>query len=184
MKNTIYMLAILICGTAFAQEKPTQIKEEVKTKTIKNTNGKEEKIKIITRETSDVKLNKADKNKVNQSRISAIKKVDKMVMVDNDEDAAYDFLTKETFYISGDNNYKFSPNKKGFNITYNDNNSDYVKVGNAFITSANGNYIVRGKVENGLGYFDNEGNFIVEYYDENSKGIKQKTYKKENEDMQ
>lgn len=187
MKNIAYLVALLFFSTAIAQDNPTEIKEEVEIKTLNYKNNdtyKESKVKVITRETSRVKLDESDANKVNQDRISETKKVEKMVLIDNDTDNDYDFLTKETLYISENKNYKFTPNKKGFNIAFNNNTNQFVKIGKAWITSAIGNYIVRGKTENGIGFFDKDGNFVVEYYDKNSKDIKTKKYNKDTHNLQ
>ncbi|WOD43314.1 hypothetical protein [Hwangdonia lutea] len=186
MKNLIYVFALLFIGSAMAQEKPKEVKQETKVKVVKTKNDKEtkeKKVKVITRETADVKLDKNDKNKVNQSRVNATKKVEKMVMVDDDNDADYDILTKETFFVSGDQTYKFTPNDKGFDIIFDNDNNEFVKIGKAWSTSASGNYIIRGEMHNGIGYFDKNGNFVVEYFDENTKRVKKMTYSKEINEM-
>ncbi|XMO86203.1 hypothetical protein AAFN75_15540 [Algibacter sp. AS12] len=181
MKNLVYIIVLVFSSTIMAQEKPSEVKEEVEVKTIKykdSDSTTESKVKVITRETSNVKLEGADAEKINQNRVSTTKKVEKMIMVDDDADPAYDFLTKETFYISEDKNYKFTPNKKGFDIAFNNNTNQFVKTGNAWESSTNGHYIVSGENKNGIGYFDSEGNFIVEYYDYNLKDIMKIKYNK------
>ncbi|MEP3836944.1 MAG: hypothetical protein ABJM36_04825 [Algibacter sp.] len=181
MKNLALIVLLIFSSTIMAQEKPSEIKEEVEVKTIKykdSDNTTESKVKVITRETSNVKLKDADAKKVNQDRVLSTKKVEKMIMVDDDADADYDFLTKETYYVSGDKNYKFTPNKKGFDIAFNTNTNEFVKTANAWESSANGHYIVRGDNKNGIGYFDSEGNFIVEYYDNHLEDIMKIKYNK------
>jgi hypothetical protein len=186
MKNLIYVLALLLAGNVMAQEKPKEVKQETKVKVVKTKNGKEtteKKVKVITRETADVELSKNDENKVNQNRVNATKKVEKMILVDDDKDADYDFLTKETYFVSGDKNYKFKPNKKGFDIVFDNDNDKFVKIGKAWATGTNGNYIIRGKVNNGIGYFNENGDFVVQYFDESSKSIKKTTYSKDDSDI-
>ncbi|WP_396601080.1 hypothetical protein [Algibacter sp. R77976] len=175
MKNLIYLFAVFISTTAMAQEDVAEVKQETEIKTIKYKNGdgiKEDKVKIITRETSNVKLDGKDKNKINQGRVDATKKVEKMVMIDNDSDDEYDILSKETFYKSGDQNYKFTPHDKGFNMAFDNNNNMFVGVGEAWNSQKPGNYIVKGNSYNGLGFFDNKGDFVVQYYDEATQAIK------------
>ncbi|MFD1162187.1 hypothetical protein [Hwangdonia seohaensis] len=186
MKNLIFAFALLFIGSAMAQEKPKEVKQETKVKIVKTKNDKEtseKKVKVITRETADVKLDKKDENKVNQNRVNATKKVEKMVMVDDDNDADYDVLTKETFFVSGNETYKFTPNERGFDIIFDKDENEFVKIGKAWSTSASGNYIIRGEMHNGIGYFDKNGNFVVEYFDDASKRIKKMTYSKESKDM-
>ena len=68
MKNLVFITALIISGTLFAQEKPKEVKQETEVKTVKTNNGEkitEKKTKIVTRETSDITLDENDKNKTN-----------------------------------------------------------------------------------------------------------------------
>ena len=179
MKNIIYAFALLVCSTAIAQEKPSEVSEEVEVKTVEYKNGDattEKKVKVITRETSNVKLDKKDKNKVNQDRLKATKKVEKMVMVDDDADNDYDTLSKITYYVIGESEFMFTPNNRGFDIAFNNDKKKFVNSQMALKTGAKGNYIVRGEAQHGIGYFDVDGNFVVEYYNEDTDAIEVKTY--------
>ncbi|MFD2726013.1 hypothetical protein [Hyunsoonleella rubra] len=185
MKNYIYMLAILICGPAMAQEKPTEIMKETTVKEVKYKDGdttKEGKIKVVTKETANVKLDADDKHKLNQDRVPATKKVQTTIMIDNDADTAYDVLTKETYFISEEKDYKFSPNKSGFMIALTDDKNEFVEIGKAWNTHTPGSYIVRGETYNGIGYFEGD-TFVVEYYDETSESIKTIKYNKKQVEM-
>lgn len=184
MKNIIYLLAVFICTTTTAQEKATEIKQETKVKTVKYKNAdsvKEDKVKVITRETSNVELDEKDKNKVNQDRVDATKKVEKMVMIDNDADNDYDILSKETYFISGEQNYKFTPNDNGFDMAFDNNNNKFVGVGNAWKSLNAGSYIVKGDNYNGIGFFNKNGDFVVQYYDEASGSLKTITFEENKE---
>lgn len=175
MKNLIYMIALLICGTAIAQEKPTEIKKETAVKVVKYKDGdktKEGKIKVVTKETSQVKLDKDDVKKLNQDRVPATSKVTRTIMIDNDADKAYDVLTSETFYVNADQDYKFSPSETGFIMALSDDKNEFVEIGKAWNTHNPGSYIIKGETYNGIGYFDKDGSFVVEYYDEDSETIK------------
>ena len=186
MKNIIYMIAALIFGTAMAQENPTEVKQETEIKTVKYKAGEktnESKVKVITRETANVKLDKNDKNKVNQDRLNSTKKVEKMVMIDDDSDADYETLTKITFYVVGVDKYMFTPNNRGFDIAFNNEDKKFVKSQRALTTGTRGNYIIRGEVHHGIGYFDVDGNFVVEYYNADTDHIEVKTYNRMKTDM-
>lgn len=186
MKNTIYILVLLICSTAYAQDKPTEVKKETEVKTVTYKTGKktkEEKEKIISKETSNVKLDEADANKVNQDRVSATKKVQTTVMVDKDADDAYDIITKDTYFVNLNDDYKFSPNDSGFDITLINDKQEFVSVGKAWNSYNPGTYLISGKEYDGVGYFDKDGNFIIEYYDENSKSIKSVTFNEKIDSM-
>src|SRR5690606_41487637 len=95
MKHIICMGLFLLVGTLFAQEQAREIKEEVVVKTVKvkdNEKTRENKVKEVTRETSDVELNENDINKVNQDRLPAKTKVEKTTYVDDN------ILLNETSY--------------------------------------------------------------------------------------
>ncbi|WP_158850066.1 hypothetical protein [Algibacter sp. L1A34] len=180
MKNYIYIVVLLICGTAMAQEKPKDIKEETIEKTVKYNNGEEvteSKLKVISRETSSIELSMDDMEKVNQERIASTKKVETMVMVDDDLDPDYDLLSKETHFVSDDKNFKFSPNDGGFNIVFDNNDNEFVVVGKAWSTKNPGSYIVKGETYNGIGYLTEKGEFVVEYYNSDSESIETISYK-------
>jgi len=183
MKKILLILAMIVFGTtvAMAQEKePTEVKEEteIHTTIVKTDKGTtEKKTKVVTKETASVELDKRDKNKVNQDQVKSRKKVEKTVYVDNDNEDSYKFLTKETYYVSGDENYVFKPNNKGFDITFHKNNDHLIKIGKAWNSNTDGYYILNGQMNNGIGYFDANGNFAVEYYNKDTDQIEVKTYK-------
>ena len=180
MKNLIYTCAFILCTSAIiAQEKPKEAKEETEVKVVKIKDGDkttEKKVKVITRETGTVKLDGKDKDKVNQGRVDSVSKVEKMIMVDNDIDGDYDFLTKETSYKLGDKEYLFKPNNRGFDIAFNKNESKFVTTETALTTNANGHYLVNGEAYAGIGYFNKNGDFVVQYYNKDNDTIETKTY--------
>lgn len=180
MKNYIYLFVLLVSGTAMAQEKPKEVKQETIEKTVKYNNGEkisESKIKVVSRETADVELAMDDKEKVNQNRVATTKKVETMVMVDDDLDPDYELLSKETHFISDDKSFKFTPNNGGFNIAYDNNSNKFVVVGKAYSSKNPGSYVVKGETYNGVGHFNEKGDFIVEYYNADSQSLKTIMYK-------
>lgn len=182
MKKLAYAIAILICGTAMAQDKPKEVKEEAEIKTIKYKDADgvtEKKIKVVKREEGEVKLKEGDAKKVNQTRVPSDKKVEKTLMVDADGDNTFETLKKETFFMGGEGNYKFSPNKTGFTIV---SSTDANTAGNAWATS-NGYYLIRSEeIPNGVGHFNADGDFVVEYFCTESECVKTITYSKKDSD--
>lgn len=183
MKNILLVFAMIVFGTTIAQEKPKEVKEETKVKTVKvktDEGTTERKVKVVTRETGNVELDEKDKNKVNQDRRKSPVKVEKTTSIDNDSDAYYDISSKETYYKLDDEGYMFSPNKKGFDIAYSNKHSRFINIGRAWNTSSGKHYIVHENKQKGIGYFDTEGNFVVEYYNKNTDVIEVKTYNRSN----
>lgn len=180
MKKVILsILALVVSFNVIAQEKPKEVKEETEVKTVKINDGEkisEKKVKVVTREEAHVELDEKDAQKVNQSRVDSNVKVKKTVSVDNDSDNNYDTLSTVTYCKLGDNNYRLTPNEIGFDIAFNHDASTFEKVGTAVSSGSKGHYIVNGKSYNGIGYFDNDGNLIVEYYNSNKNMVETKTY--------
>jgi len=181
MKNVMYICLFLFVGTVFAQEKPKEVKEEVEVKTVKvkdNEKTTENKVKVVTRETSDIVFDEEDKNKMDKDRIPSTTKVEKKVYVDNDASDSYDILTSETYYKINDGNYVFSPVEKGFVISQGVKNDKSKSIGKSYASSVKGYYIVDGASHSGIGYFDQNGNFVTEYYNKDTKQVEVKTYLK------
>ncbi|MGZ0017233.1 hypothetical protein [Yeosuana sp. AK3] len=181
MKNTLLVLAILFFSFAIAQETPKEVKVETKIKTVKvktEAGTTEKKLKVITKETSDITLDDDDINKVNQNRLKSDVLVEKTIMIDDDADSNYDVLSTETFYKLGNSGYRFSPNNKGFNIDFNVEDSKFKQIGNAWNTSYSHYYIVNDAMYSGIGHFDANGNFVIEYYNKDLDVVEIKTYEK------
>lgn len=179
MKNYIYIVVLLISGATIAQEKPKDVKIETIEKTIKYNDGDEvteSRLKVISRETSEVKLASDDKNKLNQERVPTRKKVETMILVDDDSDSDYDFITKETKFSNENKNYKFTPSIEGIDITFDNNSNEFIPVGKAWNSQKPGSYVVKSETYNGIGYFNQEGDFVVEYYNVDTQSLKTMVY--------
>lgn len=181
MRNILFVFAMLTFSIFQAQETPKEVKVETETKTVnvKTSEGTtEKKLKVITKETSDITLDDQDMNKVNQNRLKSDVLVEKTIMIDNDGDSNYDVLTTQTYYKLGNSGYRFSPNEKGFDISFSDEESKFKRVGNAWNTSASQYYIVNDDMHSGIGHFDTNGNFVIEYYNKELDVVEIKTYEK------
>ncbi|MCF1422002.1 hypothetical protein [Mangrovimonas futianensis] len=176
MKSIIYAACFLFSGVLLAQEKPKNVSEETTVKTIKIDNGREvteKKIKVTTKEEQEIKLDEDDKNKVNQSIVASPKKVTKTVEVDSDHDVFYDSKLQTAQYVCDGTMYDFDRCDTGFKVVAVKNDND-VNFGNAIQSSTKNHYFFRSDKYSGIGYFNSQGNFTVEYFDENkNKLVKQ-----------
>ncbi|WP_431134176.1 hypothetical protein [Psychroserpens mesophilus] len=176
MKNLIYAFSLLMVTGAYAQNKPVDKVEETKTKTIKvKKDGEvvENKVKVTTTKEQQVKT-KAEKNStINNDRVFPKVKVTKTVSVDNDNDPFYDSTDKIEYYTNEDGKYLFTSNKKGFTMSDAQNNT----IGFAARSTNNQYYILNMNNYSGVGYFNNDGNFVVEYYNSDLEMLVNKEFK-------
>lgn len=191
MKSIINPILFTSCmlsfGIALSQEEPSEILKETEVRQVQFTKQgelHEGTLKLITTQTANVELNEAEKYNLNQSRIPATKKIQKTVLLDNDKDAAYDIRTRDVFYVKDDKDYKFSPNDNGFDITYSNKKDTFINLGEAWQTNSPGIYIIRDKTYNGIGYFSDNDDFVVDYYDKKSNTIKSIVYKQKANNLQ
>lgn len=173
MKNLIYTGIFLITGVMFAQEKPRSMTETTEVKTVKIDNGQEvvkNKVKVTTREEKQIKLDKDDAGKVNQDRvIHDDKKVVKTIEIDNDNDPFYDSEIELVTYVRDGEEYSFVKNANGFDVSGSSNNKNF---GNATRSSIDDKYYLFNNEDySGIGYFDDDGNFNIEYFDRSTNAI-------------
>ena len=176
MKNLLFSAVFLISGTLLAQDNPKEVKQETEVTTVKTNHGDKtsaKSVKVVTKETSDIKLNKN-----NQDRVKSDTKVEKEVYVDNDDNTGYQFSTKDTYYISDGGSYIFSPHNQGFGINHNQDNATSVESAKSWVSSNDEYYIVEGEAHSGIGRFNANGDFVVEYYNKDTQKVEVKIYKK------
>jgi hypothetical protein len=168
MKNLILVFALLIGTSIYAQDPVKDKMKETKVKTIKvEENGKmvEKKVKVTTEQEQKIKTKIDSNHYENSNRISTPIKVTKTISIDNDNDPFYDSETNLMYYTSKENDYEFSRNKSGFVIMTSDGDKNTM-FGNARLTSNKRYYLLNTNNYSGIGYFNAEGDFVVEYYDD------------------
>ncbi|MEO8932708.1 MAG: hypothetical protein ABI295_00245, partial [Xanthomarina sp.] len=135
----------------------------------------EKKVKVTTREEQNIELDESEKNQVNQDIVASPTKVTQTVETSNDEDPFYDTITESVYYNYNDDNYIFKKNGNGFIVSElaTDAEMDY---GNIMRTSRPNNYFFTSNDYNGIGYFDSNSNFVVEYYDIAKNAIVKRIY--------
>lgn len=176
MKHLIYAFSLLMVTGAYAQNKPVDKVEETKTKTIKvKKDGKivENKVKVTTTKEQSVITQKKDNSTINNTRVFPEVKVTKTISIDNDNDPFYEATDKIVYYTDDDGTYLFTSNKKGFTMSDAQQNS----IGYAARSSNNQYYILNMNNYSGVGYFNNEGYFVVEYYNSDLERLVVKEFK-------
>ncbi len=169
MKNLI--IGLLLVGVITTVNSQTEVvkttKVEKSQKVDKNGVKYDTKVKVVTEKSQKAKFDPNQKNKLNQKIVDSPITVSKTIMVDNDKDPFYDTKTKVIYFKYKDVKYDFLINQNDLLITYklDDKNITSAKA----LKSINNNfYIVEGNDFNGVGYFNNHGDFIIEYKNKKS----------------
>ncbi|RIA09654.1 hypothetical protein OE09_1498 [Flavobacteriaceae bacterium MAR_2010_72] len=175
MKYLIYICSFLMFTGLYAQEKPVDKMKETKVKTTKTKkDGKvvENKVKVITTTEQKVTTDPKLKDQRDSPRIKSPIKVTEQVVIDNDKDPFYDKMNKTVYYKNEDNPFAFKTSTQGFIISSSDNpnyaTARRLITKNYYLLTTDTNY--------GVGYFDGEGNFVYEYFDEEEGKIVVRTF--------
>jgi hypothetical protein len=167
------MLSILFIGAiGFINAQTEVIKTtEVKSQPEVTDNGVvyNTKVKVVTEKTKTNMFDPAQRHKLNQDLVTTPVAVTKTVMIDNDMDPFYDDKTKVRYFTYKGKKYGFyvDENRRDFLITYRLKSKD-INSARAIMSNNKNYYIVSGADFNGIGYFDTNRNFVIEYFDEKS----------------
>lgn len=177
MKNLIYIFSFLMISTVYAQEKkPVDKMEATKTtKTTINKNGEkvsESTVKETTRKEQEIKTVQRKGNTPDGDKVDTPVKVTKTIEIDSDSDPFYDVKDKVVYYNYDDTQFTFTSNKEGFLMASPENGS----YGEARKSASNHFYLMTIKGQPGVGYFDSNGRFIVEYYDKEKDAMVMQSY--------
>lgn len=163
MKRIILIMALAAFSSAFAQENKNKKTETTTTKTyVKDSKGVEVDTKEVTKsENQVIALNDKSSDNTNFSTVMLPSEIDSNVN-----------------YTNNDREFSFQAQDKGYKMmAIKDNTS------NEFATirpsSQKGYYIYSENGENSFGYFNQNGNFVVERYDEDKDAIVTTVYKLE-----
>ncbi|MDX1470198.1 MAG: hypothetical protein R3213_01775 [Flavobacteriaceae bacterium] len=178
MKTIVLFLSLLLCGATYAQEKKNNKKEETETKTVKVKTEKgtvEKKVQVKTTEESDIELIENPDHYENMTRVDTPTKVTKTLSIDYDDDPFYD-TTEQTQYFTYDGTtYGFEPTERGFAVSKKDG-AEANNMAKARLSSISRFYLVEMGEHQGVGYFKDNGNFVVEYFDKDTNSMTVKEY--------
>lgn len=163
MKRVLIIFALAAFTTGFAQENKSEKQETVTTKiSVKDNQGvrtdvREEK---ITKK-QPIKLNPNDAGKIDQEYTVGSPKI-----------------KTDVTYNSSEHNYMFENEEKGFKV-YDTKDGEKKDAAVLRPTSQKGYYIMSQAGGNSFGYFNNDGNFVVESYNPTTDSVEQTTYRLE-----
>lgn len=166
-------MSYLIFANLTAQNTDTlkTTKKTVLTDTI-NDQIIERSVKTVTEKEQEIKLDPADEGKINGDRVFPPTKVTKTYYIDNDNDPFYDKVLKIRYYESNGEKYAFKSSDNGFSINTIDDVKNESEEGVATKSLSSPYYVIKTTGLNGIGYFDENNNFIIEHFDENTGQLK------------
>ena len=167
------MLSAFILTTTFAFAQNKEVLEETITKTTKvKTNKGEQELKeqVQVRQEQNIELSEEDQNKIDQSRAASPMKVTKKETVVSGDVT----LDSVSTYMCNGTTCEFSPETNGFTINSDDENLTAV-----ISNTADDQYKVTTNNGNGVGYFDKNGDFVIEYFNKDENKIIKRVYTKQ-----
>lgn len=164
MKKVLIIFAMAAFTTGFAQENINTKKETVVTKTaVKNSKGTKESTKSVSiNQQQKVGLSSSDTNKTNQSIV--------MTPVKVDTDVTYGYEGNRFQFLS-------QKDEEGYRLMTVKDNKTRDEYAIIKPTSQNGYYIYSKNGKSSFGYFNQEGNFVVESYDPKTDTVVNEIYK-------
>ncbi|MEN3324078.1 hypothetical protein VP395_10090 [Mariniflexile soesokkakense] len=174
MKKIIYTCLFLFSCSIWAQETPKNVSEESTIKTVKTNNGSgivERKIKVTTREEQDIEFAQKDENKRDKDIVDSPVKVKKTIEIDNDMGSSYDSKTEIGYYEFNGRQYGFKKVDNGFSVLLNDHETQK-SYGNIVKFNRDNHYLFQNSNDDtGIGYFNEDGSFTIEYYDKDTRTV-------------
>lgn len=170
MKRFIIITALLVGTISFAQtNKNTETETVITKKTITDNKGTRTATKSESQTRNQkMRLSEKDANKVNQTVIMEPAEVNTSV--------SYDFEGERFQFINQED-------REGYRLMTIKDNAQDKEYAIIKPTTQNGYYIISKEGKSSFGYFNDEGNFVVERYDEKADKVISDVYRLNKKDL-
>jgi hypothetical protein len=173
MKNlTLGFAAILFSIAGLAQN--TNVQETTKTTvtTVKTNDGEKKFVKTENvKEIQDVELKEAKPNTLNIDTKDSPVSVTTTTKITNPDGSTRTVdIDRSSYYVSNGKKYKLTLDSSGYTMTDGNDKPSFLRQ-----TSTN-SYIFVSKKRTSVGYFDTNGNLVLETYDPNTDKVIIETY--------
>lgn len=166
MKNIIYMACLLILPLCLqAQNKNVTEVTKKTVKTIKDSEGERKVVKEQQiQQKQNIELENADSKSLNKDmKQTPVETISTTTITNPDGTTRTVAIDRSSAYQYESDNYILSLDPSGYIVT----DANNAKIGLLRATS-NNSYIFRGKNSTSIGYFDTNGNLVLETYDDQS----------------
>lgn len=173
MKNII-LIVFLSLGFGLNAQVNKNVSEETKTTTTTVNNGSTPRTvtkteKVTTQQ--NIELKDAESKKLNKDMKPTPTQVTSTTTVSTNGVPVQ--VSSSSYYTMDNTRYQFVSDPAGYRISAPDNTSYAI-----IRKTANNSYIYKTKDRTSVGYFDANGNFVVETYDEKTDAMIKQTYTK------
>jgi len=176
MKNLILGVAVLLCAeTALAQnQNVTDISKTTTTK-VKTSEGERQLVKKENiQEVQNIEFQDAESKALNKDvKNTPFQRTSTTVVTGPDGRTRVVDVDRSSYYNTADGKYRIVLDNTGYTLISPDN-----KKAGILRQTGNNNYIYRTKDQTSIGYFDENGNLVLETYDDKSDKISVQTFTK------
>ncbi len=173
MKTILFGIAVLLCSfNSIAQNKNVQETTKTTVTTVKASDGEKTFVKNENvKEVQNIELNEAQPNTLNIDMKASPVSVTTTTQITNPDGTTRTVdVDRSSYYTSNGNQYKLALDASGYTLSSGNSKPALLRK-----TSTN-SYIYHTKNKMAIGYFDTNGNLILETYDDKSDRVSVETY--------
>ena len=175
--KTIFLMAGVLLFSINTQAQNKNVTDVTKTTvtTVKDSDGEKQIVKQQeVQTTQNIELQNADSKALNKDmKQTPVEVVSKTTVTNPDGTTRTVDIDRSSYYTADGKTYQLALDPSGYVITGPENK----KMGILRSTSTN-SFIYRGKNSTSIGYFDTNGNLVLETYDDKSDKVTIQTYTK------
>ena len=174
MKSILFGI-LFICATSTVNSQNKNVKDETKTTTTTIVDSKGEKTYIKeqnTREVQNIELKEQNPKNINMDLKDSAVMVKSTTTITNPDGSTRTVdIDRSSYYLLNGKKYNVALDSRGYRILSEDNKEE------AFLRKTSTNsFIYRNKNKIAIGYFDVEGNLILETYDPKTDTVSYEKY--------
>ena len=174
MKSILFGI-LFICATSTINSQNKNVKDETKTTTTTIVDSKGEKTyvkKENTREVQNIELKEQNPKNINMDLKDSAVMVKSTTTITNPDGSTRTVdIDRSSYYLLNGKKYNVALDSRGYRILSEDNKEE------AFLRKTSTNsFIYRNKNKIAIGYFDVEGNLILETYDPKTDTVSYEKY--------
>jgi hypothetical protein len=173
LSKTVFLSIIILLFSIHSKAQNKQTETKTTTTTTKDSKGEHKTVKKeVTNKVQKIELGEEKPNTINIPTINSPINVTTTTKITNPDGSTRTVdIDRSSYYESNGNKYKLALDASGYVLTYGNSKPALLRK-----TSTN-SYIFRSESKTAIGYFDTNGDLIVEVYDDKSDKVTVEKYK-------